>query len=89
MYDFSAYNRERLIVTDESIGRDENTMDATANPSYHLNHNNISEDEWEGGNWIEASASISSDAMTFTFCLYMSNNDYDYTRVVATYTPNN
>ena len=89
MYDFSAYNRERLIVTDESIGRDENTMDATANPSYHLNHNNISDDEWEGGNWIEASASISSDAMTFTFCLYMSNNDYDYTRVVATYTPNN
>ena len=89
MYDFSAYNRERLIVTDESIGRDENTMDATANPSYHLNHNNISDDEWEGGNWTEASASISSDAMTFTFCLYMSNNDYDYTRVVATYTPNN
>ena len=90
-YEFSAYDRE-LGITDEEIGRDEYTMDATARPSHHLNNTTIEEDECgygEEGNWVEAEASISEDALTFTFCVYMCNNDYDYTKIVATYTPNN
>ena len=90
-YEFSAYDRE-LGITDEEIGRDEYTMDATARPSHHLNNTTIEEDDCgygEEGNWVEAEASISEDVLTFTFCVYMCNNDYDYTKIVATYTPNN
>lgn len=87
-YDFTAYNRE-LLLSDEEIGRDENTLDATANPAFHLNNYGVEEDYLEYGNWVEAEASISAEALTFTFCVYMCANDYDYTKIVATYTPNN
>ena len=90
-YEFSAYDRE-LGITDEEIGRDESTIDATARPSHHLNNTTIEEDDCgygEEGNWVEAEASISEDALTFTFCVYMCGNDNDYTKIVATYTPNN
>ena len=89
-YNFSAYERELAAIKSEEFVKDPNTgSDCTFSPAYHLNHNTVEYDEWEGGNWVEASAEISNDALTFTFCLYMSNNDYDYTKVVATYTPNN
>ena len=90
-YEFSAYDRE-LGITDEEIGRDEYTMDATARPSHHLNNTTLEEDDCgygEEGNWVEAEASISAEALTFTFCVYMCGNDNDYTKIVATYTPNN
>ena len=90
-YEFSAYDRE-LGITDEEIGRDEYTMDATARPSHHLNNTTIEEDDCgygEEGNWVEAEASISAEALIFTFCVYMCGNDYDYTKIIATYTPNN
>ena len=71
---------------------------ATANPAYHLNCDNIKTDEYEPGynestdeyysiNWVESTASISAEKLEFTFCLY-NYNDYDYSKVVATYTPN-
>lgn len=89
-YSFSAYERElAAIKSEEFVKKEDTSTDCTFNPYYHLNHNTVESDEWEGGNWVEASAEITNEAMVFTFCLYMSNNDYDYTRVVATYTPNN
>lgn len=88
-YEFTAYERELEAIADGSFVRDEYSYDATANPAYHLNNTDISEDLCEYGNWVEASASVSEDALVFTFCVYMCINDYDYTRIVATYTPNN
>lgn len=88
-YEFTAYDRELAAIADGSFVRDEYAYDATANPAYHMNNTDIAEDMCEYGNWVEASASVSNDALTFTFCVYMCVNDYDYTRVVATYTPNN
>lgn len=89
-YNFSAYERElAAIESEEFVKKPDTTTDCTFNPYYHLNHNAVDSDEWKRGNWIEASAEITDENMVFTFCLYMSNNDYDYTRVVATYTPNN
>ena len=69
--------------------KEEWASDATANPYYHLNCDDITEDLYEGGNWVEASAEISNESLVFTFCTYACYLDGDYTRVVATYTPNN
>ena len=85
-YSFSAYDRELAATLTKD---DEWASDATANPYYHLNCDDITEDLYEGGNWIEASAEISNEALVFTFCTYACYLDGDYTRVVATYTPNN
>ena len=91
-YSFSAYDREvaaieaRLINPSED---DEWAFDATANPNVHLNNSDIMEDWFECGNWIEPSASVSDTELTFTFCVYGCWLDSDFTRVVATYTPNN
>ena len=91
-YYFTAYERELAAIADGSLdpSADPDWMfDATANPYYHLNCDDITEDYYEGGNWIEASASVSETALTFTFCVYGCYLDGDYTRIVATYTPNN
>lgn len=87
-YSFTAYEREKAAIADGSFTKDEYSYDATANPYYHLNNSDISEDGYEGGNWIEASAEISNENLVFTFCFYGCYLDGDYTRVVATYTPN-
>ena len=87
-YSFTAYEREKVAIADGSFTKDEYSYDATANPYYHLNNSDISEDGYEGGNWIEASAEISNENLVFTFCFYGCYLDGDYTRVVATYTPN-
>lgn len=88
-YEFTAYDRELAAIADGSFVRDEYAYDATANPAYHMNNTDIAEDWCEYGNWVEASASVSNEALTFTFCVYMCINDYDYTRIVATYSPIN
>ena len=85
-YSFSAYDRELSVNIEKD---DEWASDATANPYYHLNCDDITEDLYEGGNWVEASAEISNERLVFTFCTYACYLDGDYTRVVATYTPNN
>lgn len=85
-YSFSAYDRELSVNIEKD---DEWASDATANPYYHLNCDDITEDLYEGGNWVEASAEISNESLVFTFCTYACYLDGDYTRVVATYTPNN
>ena len=93
-YEFSLYEKEKQALADGSIGTavDEYWMeDATYNPSYQLNYEDISEtvaiDEYEASNWIKASATISNEELVFTFSM-MNYIDYDYTKVVATYTPN-
>lgn len=89
-YDFTAYEREKVAVADSTfVKQEEYAFDCTANPAYHLNNTTIEYDYCEYGNYVEASAEISAEALTFTFCVYMCVNDYDYTKVVATYTPNN
>lgn len=91
-YSFTAYEREIAALADGSLDPSSDpdwAYDATANPYYHLNCDDITEDLYEGGNWIEASASVSETALTFTFCVYGCYLDGDYTRIVATYTPNN
>ena len=89
-YDFTAYEREKAAVADGTfVKQEEYAFDCTANPAYHLNNTTIEYDYCEYGNYVEASAEISAEAMIFTFCVYMCVNDYDYTRIVATYTPLN
>ncbi len=92
-YSFTAYDRELAAIESGDLNPSEDPdwmYDATANPYYHLNCDDITEDWYEmEGNWIEASASVSETALTFTFCIYACSLDYDYTRIVATYTPNN
>ena len=91
-YSFTAYARAIAALADGSLDPSSDpdwAYDATANPYYHLNCDDITEDLYEGGNWIEASASVSETALTFTFCVYGCYLDGDYTRIVATYTPNN
>ena len=89
-YSFTAYDRELAAIQDGSLDP-ENTPDwaddCTANPAYHLNCDDISEDDYGMGNWTQASASVSNESMTFSFCVYRCNFDSDYTRVTATYTP--
>ena len=89
-FEFSAYDRELVALENEQIGTVVDEFwadDATANPAYHLNCENTAEDYYEYGNWVKASASISAEKLEFTFCLY-NYNDYDYSKVTATYTPN-
>ncbi|MBE6215954.1 MAG: DUF4929 domain-containing protein [Bacteroidales bacterium] len=92
-YDFTAFEREKKAVADGTfVKQEEYAFDCTANPAYHVNNTTIEYDYCEygeEGNYVEASASVSDESMIFTFCVYMCNNDYDYTRIVATYTPNN
>ena len=89
-YDFTAYEREKAAVADGTfVKQEEYAFDCTASPAYHLNNTTIEYDYCEYGNYVEASAEISAEALTFTFCVYMCVNDYDYTKIVATYTPNN
>lgn len=86
---FSAYEREKIALSEGRIGPEfdeEWYSDATANPIVWLNSEDISEDLFECGNYVEASSSVSKESMTFTFCIY-NTNDYDYSKVVATYSP--
>lgn len=89
-YSFSAYDRELAAIADGTLDP-ENTPDwagdCTANPAYHLNCDEISEDVWEGTNWIEPAASVSNESMKFSFCIYRCSFDSDYTRIEVTYTP--
>ena len=88
-YSFTAYDREVAAVADGTFVKTEQyAFDCTANPAYHMNNTTIAFDDCDYGNYTEASAVISEDSLVFTFCVYMCTNDYDYTRVVATYTPN-
>ena len=93
-YEFTAYDRElQAIENGTFVKEDEFAFDCTANPAYHLNNTSITEeyakDEFdEDCNWVETSATISDNALVFTFCMATAMDDY-YTRVVATYTPNN
>ena len=89
VYDFTAYEREKAALENGTFVKDEYSFDATASPYYHLNNDDVTEDLYEGGNWVEASAEISNESLVFTFCFYGCYLDGDYTRVVATYTPNN
>lgn len=89
-YVFSAFEREKAALAEGKIGVavDEDwAYDATADPDMWLNSEDISEDWYECGNYVAASATISDKAMVFTFPVY-NTNDYDYSKVVATYTPN-
>ena len=89
-YEFSAYDRELAAIADGSfVKEDEYAYDCTANPAYHLNNTDISEDAYGADNYAESSAVILENGnIVFTFC--MANAlDSDYTKVVATYTPNN
>ena len=64
----------------------------TANPEYYFNYTGILEDEWEteSGIYVAPKAEITEDGkLVFTFCFDYSDYASDYTRVVATYTPNN
>ena len=95
-YQFTAYERELIALQDGSFEKDEYSYDATANPDYHLNIYDTSkeyaedpESDFEGENWIEPSAEVSETSMIFTFAIHVCYNDYDYTRFVVTYTPNN
>lgn len=89
-YMFSAFEREKEALAAGKIGTevDEDwAYDATVDPSMWLNTDDISEDGYEYGNYVETSATISDEKMVFTFPIY-NYNDYDYSKVVATYTPN-
>ena len=89
-FEFTAYDREVAALADGTLVHDEDwAYDATADPAFHLNNDDISEDGYEYGNWVEASAEISNESLVFTFCTYACYLDGDYTRVVATYTPIN
>ena len=89
-YSFSAYDRELAAIENHKWEPTEEGADATANPAYHLNNEDISDDFLEVGNWKESSAGISEDGtLVFRFCVYMCNMDYDYTRIEASYSPIN
>ena len=94
-YAFSAYDREQTADFSEASvkpGDDEWLPDCTANPAAHLNLSGILYDEYESegeGYYVEPVAEIAEDgSLVFTFC-FDHKNAADYTRVVATYTPNN
>lgn len=89
-YSFSAYDRELAAIADGTLVKgDEWYPDATANPAWHLNVTDITEDGYGDGegNWIEASATITQESLVFTFCADVYGAS-DYFRVTATYTPN-
>ena len=94
-YTFSAYDREMAADFSQASvkpGDDEWLPDCTANPAAHLNLSGLLYDEFEyegEGYYIEPSAEIAEDgSLVFTFS-FDHKNAADYTRVVATYTPNN
>lgn len=89
-YEFSAYTRELAAIADGTfVKKDEYSFDCTANPAYHLNNSDISVDAYEEENYTEASAVIDAKGnLVFTFCMATAM-DSDYTKVIATYTPNN
>lgn len=87
-YSFSAYDRELAAIENHTWEPTEEGAEATANPAYHLNIDDIAKDAWEGGNWIKPAASISEDgSLVFKFCIYMCDEDSDYTRIEASYSP--
>lgn len=89
-YTFSAYDRELEAIASgklDPVNTPDWAGDCTASPYYHLNCDDITSDEYEGGNWIEPKAEISDEKLVFTFCMYRCALDSDYTRVIATYTP--
>lgn len=89
-YDFTAYSRELAAIEDGTFVKiDEDAYECTANPAYHLNNSDISEDCYEEENYAEASAELLENGdLVFTFCM-ANAMDSDYTKVIATYTPNN
>ena len=102
-YEFSAYNREKEATANGTLGFERTDGDedgeieldeSTSNPDYHLNlydttEEYILEEEYEGETWVKASATISETSLSFTFAIQVRYDDYDYTRFVVTYTPNN
>lgn len=99
-YEFSAFDREQAAIEANKVGIGFNEDwygEATVSPGFWLNYDDLSEDyfgeEDEDGNFIpsatfvEPSAAISEDEMKFIFSMY-HRNDNNYTKVVATYTPN-
>ena len=89
-YSFSAYDRELAAIENKTWKPTEEGAEATANPAFHVNIDDIAEDAWEGGNWIKPAASISEDgSLVFQFCIYMCDQDSDYTRIEASYSPIN
>ena len=89
-YEFTAYARELKAIEDGTfVKEDEYASDCTANPAYHLNNSDISEDLYEEENYAESTAEILENGnLVFTFCMATAM-DSDYTKVIATYTPNN
>jgi len=94
-FSFTAFDREKAAdFSDAAVkpGDDEWQPDCTADPAVHLNLSGISYDEFElegEGYYVEPSAVIDENGnLVFTFCFDHKNAE-DYTRVVATYTPNN
>lgn len=95
-YYFSAFEREKAAIADGTLNPaadDEWAYNCTADPAIHMNISGIRIDEWEmegEGYFVEASAEISAEKLEFVFC-YDFDSMYagDYTRVRATYTPNN
>ena len=94
-YYYTAYEREKLVIDELKQADPDWYYTCTANPFYMLNNDDISEDwvtdEEEGliSCWTATEGVVSSDSMVFTFCMYACENDADFTKVVATYTPNN
>ena len=90
-YEFTAYDREKAAIENGTL-EDNSFYLCTANPEFYFNYTDILEDGWEGeyGIYVEPKAEITEDGkLVFTFCFDYSDYAYDYTRVVATYTPNN
>lgn len=90
-FSFSAYDRElEEIAAGNLVKDDEWLYDATAEPRFHLNCNNIilTPEEVEDNEeelYTETTAAISSESLVFTFC-FSGNNEY-LNRVTATYKP--
>jgi len=90
-YEFSAYDREKAAIEAETLD-DNSYYLCTSNPEYFFNYSGILEDEYgeDMGIFVEPSAEITKDGkLVFRFCYDHSDRVSDYTRVVATYTPNN
>lgn len=92
---FSAFEREKTADFANAAvkpGDDEWLSDCTADPTAHLNLSGLAYDEYEmedEGYYVEPSAEIKDNGeLVFTFC-FDHRNASDYTRVVATITPNN
>lgn len=94
-FTYTAYDREKEVVESLKEKDPDWAYDCTSNPFFFLNNDDITEDwfsdEEEGlvGCWVETTGAVTNTSMVFTFCMYTCDLDVDYTRVVATYTPNN